>query len=56
MKERMKYDYENEAQTTINIHFPYFKQGDDFDGCDGDFERFAELHMLVAKIARDINI
>lgn len=39
---------------TVEIHFPYFKQGDDFGDCGGDLERFITFHQYVINYARAI--
>lgn len=47
-------DYENERQITVDIHFPYFKQGDDFGNCGGNLELFAAHHRRIADISLNI--
>lgn len=39
---------------TVEIFFPYFKQGDDFSGCEGNLENFINLHQAVIDQARNI--
>lgn len=41
-------------RVTVEIWFPYFKQGDDFSSCDGDLERFIAFHQYVIQHTRAI--
>lgn len=45
---------ENEDIITVEIHFGYFKQGDDLKVCGGDLMKFAEMHRNVAHHAERI--
>ena len=47
-------NYAKEDRVTVDIFFPYFKQGDDFDGCKGDLQQFAAMHKRIAQKALDI--
>ena len=47
-------DYANERKITVEINFPYFKQGDDFGHCLGDLESFIKLHQNVINRAQEI--
>ena len=40
-------NYSTENQITVEISFPYFKQGDDFADCKGNLKLFADLHKTI---------
>ena len=46
-------DTDNET-ITVEIYFPYFKQGDDFDACQGDLEQFVAFHQNVIQRTQEM--
>lgn len=47
-------NYATEDQITVDISFPYFKQGDDFGTCDGNLEKFIEFHHNIIEHTQNI--
>ena len=46
--------YQHEPQVTVDVMFPYFKQGDDFGSCGGDLDAFINMHQNVINMCRQI--